>query len=295
MMHRPRRLGTAFALILTGPLAAQSGGTLTDGAAAYIQAPAPSGESLASPAQTSFRTESTTPNQLFQNWWYYRVDSGVAPGTREYPFGTYSRSAGGQISGTSNYSGNTAVYNWTDLLGGGGTRFQATYTSTLTHGAQTGTATLSQAFQITNPTPSALTMVLFNYADIDANGPNPLDDDVATGGINSITDVSGGWQVTHSAVGASAYQVTTYSGIRDFLLDSAVNNLDNTGLPFGPGDYTGAFQWNLTIPGGSSVTVTSALAIAPVPEPGTLALTALAGGLVAWRRSSVAKRKRSER
>jgi hypothetical protein len=164
----------------------------------------------------------------------------------------------------------------------------------LAHGAQAGTATLSQSFQVTNPSPSALTMVLFNYADIDANGPNPLDDDVATGGINSITDVAGGWQVTHSAVGASAYQVSVYSNIRDFLLDSAVNNLNNTGLPFGPGDYTGAFQWNLTIPGGSSMTVTSSLAIAQVPEPGTLALTALAGGLFAWRRTNLAKRKRSE-
>ncbi|HEX4591347.1 MAG TPA: hypothetical protein VH120_15530, partial [Gemmataceae bacterium] len=103
MMHTTGRCAAALGLafLLTGPAAAQSGGTLTDGAASYTQAPAPSGESLASPASTSFRTESTAPNQLFQNWWYYRV----AGDGREYPFGTYSRSAGGQISGTSNYSG----------------------------------------------------------------------------------------------------------------------------------------------------------------------------------------------
>ncbi|HEX4590033.1 MAG TPA: PEP-CTERM sorting domain-containing protein, partial [Gemmataceae bacterium] len=179
------------------------------------------------------------------------------------------------------------TYNWTDQGPTGGTRFAATYTSTLAHGAQTGTATLAQSFQITNPNASALSIVLFNYADIEANGPNPLDTDTATGGLGSITDSDGPWQVTHAANGASAFQASVYSDIRDFLLDSAVNNLNNSGLPFGPGDYTGAFQWNLTVPANGSLTVTSSLAIAPVPEPGTLLLTGFAAGLIAWRRRSM--------
>ena len=266
---------------IVGSAHAQSGGTLTDGTAVYLQQPAPSGESLASPTGAVFEPEGVSPNQLFQNWWYYRT----AADSREYPFGTYTRSAGGQISGTSSYIGNTAVYNWTDQGITGGPRFTAIYTTTLTHGAQPNTATLSQSMQITNPGVSALTIVLFNYADIDANGSNPLDTDTATGGLAAITDADGPWQVVHSAVGASHYQVSNYSTIRDFLLDGNVNNLDDSGLPFGPGDYTGAFQWNLTIPAGQSVTVTSALAVSPVPEPGTLLLTAAAAAAgIVWRR-----------
>ena len=79
--------------------------------------------------------------------------------------------------------------------------------------------------------------------------------------MNAITVTDGPWQVTHSAVGAAAFQVSNYSDIRDFLLDATVNNLSNSGLPYGPGDYTGAFQWDLTIPAGQMVTVSSALAV----------------------------------
>jgi hypothetical protein len=264
---------TALALFATSA-AAQSGGTLTDGAAVYVQQPAPSGESLASPTGAVFEPEGVSPNQLFQNWWYYRteVDS------REYPFGTYLRSAGGQISGTSNYSGHTATYNWTDSAVGGATRFTALYTTTLTHGAQTGTATLTQTMQITNPGPSVLDMVLFNYADIDANGSpsgsNPNGTNRATGGLSGITVTDGPWSVVHSAVGASHYQVSGYSDIRDSLLDANLNNLTDTGLPFGPNDYTGAFEWSLSIPAGQSATVTSTIAVSPVPEPGSLLMTA---------------------
>ena len=282
-MHSTRRLALALILtaILGGPAAAQVGGTLTDGAATYVQQTAPSGESLASPTGTVFRTETGTPNQLFQNWWYYRVQGD----TREYPFGTYARSAGGQIAGSSSYSGNVATYSWTDTNASAATRFTATYTSTLNHGTSAGNATLSQSFQINNPGVTALTVALYNYADIDANGSAPLDTDTATGGVTAITDTDGPWQVVHSAVGAAAFQVSVFSNIRDFLLDTSVNNLNNTGLPFGPGDYTGAFQWNLSIPAGQSATVTSALAISPVPEPGALLLAGAAGAAaLAWRR-----------
>ncbi len=278
-----RQYGAALGLsiFLTSPAAAQVGGTLTDGNATYVQQTAPNSlASLASPTGAVFQTENSAPNQLFQNWWYYRVQGD----TTQYPFGTYTRSAGGQIAGSSNYSGNVSTYNWTDTNASSVTRFTAAYVSTLTHGAQPGFATLSQSFQITNPGVTALTIALFNYADIEANGSNPVDTDTATGGVNAIMDTDGPWQVVHSAVGAAAFQAATFSSLRDSLLGGTVYDLNDTGLPFGPGDYTGAFEWNLTVPAGQSMTVTSALAISPTPEPGTLLLTGAAAGAIAWRR-----------
>jgi hypothetical protein len=283
MMRSPGQIVPIFAVLAAtnwgGSAQAQSGGQLTNGAAIYIQQPAPNQENLASPTGAVLEPEGIGPNQIFQNWWYYRV----AGDTREYPFGTYTRSLGGQIAGISNYTGNVATYNWTDSNASAATRFTAAYTSTLTHGAQFGSATLAQTFQINNPGATALSITLFNYADLDINGT--AGNNTATGNVNAITGADGSWQAVHSAVGANAFQVAIPFGIRDFLLDSAVNNLNNTGLPFGPGDFSDAFQWNLTIPAGQSTTVSSALAISQVPEPGTLLLTGAAavGGFV-WRR-----------
>ena len=127
-------------LMLATPALAQVGGTLTDGAATYIQATAPSGRIARQPGvRRRLRTESTAPNQLFQNWWYYRV----AGDTREYPFGSYARSAGGQIVGTSNYTGNTSTYYAGPIPSRFGDAVHRPYTSTLTHGASAGTALLS--------------------------------------------------------------------------------------------------------------------------------------------------------
>jgi hypothetical protein len=275
----------AVFVLTAGPVAAQPGGSLTAGSAIYVQQPGPTGESLASPTGVQFRAEAPpSPSQMFQNWWYYRVQGD----TREYPFGNYARSAGGSVASTTNqYLGNTATVQWTDTSAAAATRFTATYISQLTDDG-TNAATLAQSFQINNPNAAPLVISLFNFADIDANGQAVSDADTATGNTGAITIQDGLFRIVHSVTGsvpANAFQVAQFSGVRDFLLDGNVNNLNNTGLPFGPGDYTGAFQWDLTVPALGSVTVNSNISINPVPEPGTLLLGgAVTAAGVAWRR-----------
>jgi hypothetical protein len=286
-MHTARwiLLVSAATLIATAPVAAQVGGTITDAGATYTQAPGPASEGNQSPTGVAFRPE-TTPaaSQMFQNWWYYRV----AGDTREYPFGNYARSAGGTIASTSNvYSGNTATVAWTDTNASSVVRFTASYVSTLTH-TGTNAAILNQSFQISNPGASALSITLFNYADLDANGTNANDTVAAGNGSTSgITDTDGSVRLVHSVTGsvaANAFQVAQWPSIINFLSDASVNNLDGSGVPFF-GDESGAFQWNLTVPAGGSITVNSAISVAPVPEPGTLLLTGLVvTGAAAWRR-----------
>ncbi len=68
------------------------------------------------------------------------------------------------------------------------------------------------------------------------------------------------------------------------LVDTSVTNLNNSGLPFGPGDYTGAWQWDLVIGAGESATVSSSFGTTPpaeVPEPSSYALVSLGVGLMA--------------
>jgi len=284
-MHTTRwvLLVSVLTAITTLPAAAQVGGTITDATATYNQPPGPTGENLQSPTGLIFRPESTGGSQTFQNWWYYRVQGD----TREYPFGNYARSAGGSVASTQNqYIGNTASVAWTDTNAAAAVRFTANYVTTLTH-TGTNAATIAQSFQINNPGASALNITLFNYADLQANGPAASDTDTVTANTGTITDTDGPVRVVHSVTGtvaANAFQVAQWPGIINFLTDANVNNLDNSGSSFF-GDESGAFQWNLTVPGGGSVTVGANISISPVPEPGTLLLTgAVAVGVTAWRR-----------
>jgi hypothetical protein len=97
--------------------------------------------------------------------------------------------------------------------------------------------------------------------------------------------VDGPQGLLFQGVGANAYQAQAFSGLQTSLTNATITNLNNTGLPFGPGDFTGAFQWNNVVAAGGTLTVTS-IFTAYVPAPGALALLGLAG-LVGSRRRRV--------
>lgn len=209
--------------------------------------------------------DTTAQDQVYANSWHWRLN-GID--TREFAF---SSAAG--FGFAENSAGNTATRSWTGLDGG---RFNATLSFTLVDGAVAGQATLTQTMTITNTSANALDLALFNYGDFDVN--NSSGTDVATSlasDIMQITDVS---TVQWQGAGASAYQVTAYSTLSGLLTDAAINNLNNTGLPFPSGDFTGAWQWNQSIAVGGSYSVTSTIAVnTAVPAPGALALLGLAG------------------
>ncbi|MBC8188566.1 MAG: hypothetical protein H8E78_10260 [Proteobacteria bacterium] len=52
--------------------------------------------------------------------------------------------------------------------------------------------------------------------------------------------------------GATAYQVTPWRTLLRDLTDGNVDDFDDSGLPFGPADFTGGFQWSTTITPGSA-------------------------------------------
>lgn len=101
-----------------------------------------------------------------------------------------------------------------------------------------------------------------------------------------MTD-SGGYALYHSALTApTAYQVTAANTLRSALLNNSVTNLNNTGLPFSTGNYTGAWQWNVTINAGQTAGIHALLSDfdydppAPVPEPASIALAVLGLALI---------------
>jgi hypothetical protein len=54
-----------------------------------------------------------------------------------------------------------------------------------------------------------------------------------------------------------------------------VNNLNNTGLPFGPGDFSAANQWNFVLNPNDQIAIQTSMVLTPVPEPATLAVIGL--------------------
>ncbi len=287
MMHRVAPAALIIAGLGLAPAAAQPGGGIFSlpnfGGAAYSQGtPAPTSETNAGPPFSHFvPTESV--NQLALNWWFYRVSGD----TRDRPFGTYTKSDGFTITGTSSWpmngTGNMSSYSWTEN-GSSGVRFNAVWANTVTGGTMYQ-GQVNQSFQITNPNSTPLNISLFNLAlwSLSNNADNAV---IANGNANAITVTDGVYQETHSAVGASAFQAATDPTLENLLTGGTPYNLNNTGLPYAGDLFTDAFQWNLTVPANSSVTVQSALISAQaVPEPSGLLLVGATGvGALAQRR-----------
>jgi len=275
-------LSVLFLLGLQGaPAHAQTGGVLTDGNAIYSVSNGPTTIGSAGPTAI-FRPEGGI-DHLDQNWWWYSV----VGDTRERPFGEYGGPViSGGMTATSSFSGDTAVLTFTE------SRFTATYTMTLVDGATPGSARLNQSFLVTNLTNGTLNLSLFNYVDYDLNGKSDTvseeDSSIATlisPGL--IQNVDAGTAALFQGDNPNFYQVAEYSNLLSWLQDAALINgtgdLNNTGLPFGPEDFTAAMQWDLVLAQGGSALVTGYLEI--VPEPSSIALLLVAGaGLGVWAR-----------
>jgi hypothetical protein len=209
-----------------------------------------------------------TTDHLFRNTWHWRIN-GVD--TREFMFSSeagfgFAEAGGGTAQGTQS---------WTGLDAG---RFNAVLQHTLTDSGAAGAATVTQRMSITNTSGAPLSMALYNFCDFDILGT--FGGDSASLFAPDTINISEGPQfIRHAGLGAANYGVTAFNTLFTTLTNGAIDNLANTGLPFGPGDYTGAWQWNnLNIGIGETVMFTSVIAVnQPIPAPSALALLGLAG------------------
>ncbi len=290
MSHRARTAALMVAALMAAPADAQPGGGMTltraGGVVDYGQNNAPTSETSVGP-QTVFFSPASGVNQVGDNWWFYRVQGD----TRERPFGTYTKSDGFTITGTSNWppnnNGQAASYAWTEN-GASGPRFTATYDLALSGGPTAYDARLDQTFQITNPNPTPLTISLY---DLVAWVPNDNFSAqlTASGNANTISVTDGTYVDTHTAVGATAFQAGSGPALANLLTNSSPDDLNNTGLPYsGMPYFADAFEWTLTIPGDGAQSVESSLITAhAVPEPNPLFLVGPVAAVLA-----IARRRR---
>jgi hypothetical protein len=203
---------------------------------------------------------------MFENWWWYRVDQFD---NREFAF----NSSTGTVA-----AGNTATTTWAFPF------FNATLEYVVTDlGVESGAVT--ETLTVTSTATSGpIVLNLFSYLDYDLAASAGGDSATLLGpGSMQITDTT--WVGMYDGPNSFAYQVDTFANVRTLLNNANADNLNNTGLPFGPGDFTAAYQWNPTLTLGQTMQIQTRMTVTNVPEPATGVALALGGlAILALRR-----------
>jgi hypothetical protein len=189
----------------------------------------------------------TPTSQTFQVWWHYRL----AGDARESTF----HNGGGQL--TQSWGGRTGWLRWSDVDNRG---FAADYRIQV-YRTGTRSGVVSHRMTVVNRGARPLVISLFAYADLDVCG---LFDNLAVpvngGGRQLVSDRCGD-RVELLADNPDRFRVAPYPSLRNALLDGNTDDLDDRGLPFGPGDYSAAFQWrNRVVMPNESLTAAFAIA-----------------------------------
>jgi hypothetical protein len=244
---------SALLLALLGSTTVFAQGTVTDGGATFIRTATPFD---ATPTGNFTGVSATaTQDHLFEAGWYFRV----AGDTREFFFPAPS---------TQNYTADTSTLDWTDVAARG--LFSAREVSVVTE-FTAPSGRVEQTMTITNLSQTTpLVIDIFHMLDYDLQ-PTAGNDSATQIGTTRIglTD-PGGVNGEYVGIGASAFMVRSFGGtdLGAVLDDTSVTNLDNSGLPFGPGDYTSAMQWasqTIAPSASSSFVVQFAINTATVP------------------------------
>lgn len=214
---------------------------------------------------------SGSADQAFQQWWWYRVN-GV--NTREFALSTQANAPV--------VSGNNMVLTYREPEG---------FTSRLEYTINNigGRARVTGTNFVKNEGNTTLDFDFFNYIDYDMNGtaagdlaslqfPNPVL-------RMNITDPAGTLAAEWRVLDADAFQIGAFAGVRNLLTNSTLDDLNNTGDPFGPGDFSAAVQWRFTLAPGEQIALqTTQFLTTPVPEPATMAALGLGILAIARRR-----------
>jgi MYXO-CTERM domain-containing protein len=145
---------------------------------------------------------------------------------------------------------------------------------------------------IENTSGSALDLVFYSYLDLDIDGAADFADDLVDANlyrmvVSDSTPSSTSlfrWKASSSGP-ADHFQVGSYPSVRNTLDGMAsAQDLSDTPVSFGPADFTGAYQYDLSLAPGEIFSLGLG-GVSVVPEPGT-ALLAWLGllGIAGWRK-----------
>ena len=215
------------------------------------------------------------PDHFYQNWWWFRG----AGDSREFALSN-------QTFGVA--AGNTALLTYLEPVAGVPDAVEFTLNYQL-QGLSPTEAIIRIDWSVTNKTGDELGIDFFAYMDADlggfagddnaaliAFGPSFGQIRVTDGALQMdlITDIVQGIELT-------GWEIDAFPGVRNKLTDPDLDDLANSGSPFGPGDFAGAFQHTTVLAPFDSAYGTLIKHIV-IPTPGSLVILVL--GLIPARR-----------
>ncbi len=233
----------AAALMSTMAMAGLDEFTITDGTVDLTLQQLSSGAVSAGLGSLRTQLDNGTTDHLFQNWFWFRATGD----SRE-------RALSNQIQGSA--SGNSARLVYAEASNDGANPdaliVELNYTIHDLSNGGAPRALLVIAFKVQHLQGGNLNVQFFNYNDVEAGGDISDDTAVVTGADEQtqlIVDGVGDTRVDYScsATNHINYEIGAFPNIRNQLTDANIDNLGDTGSPFGPGDYTGANQWGTTL------------------------------------------------
>lgn len=262
-------------------------GTTTNGFFQITGVPtAPNATSWNGNANYSATTSAVANDNAFAYQWLWRVNNSAGSNQDSRDFFMSNGSGGGAnsfLTNTGNTLGtlNTATMTFDNFNVNNGYSFLAVSNYVISNDG-TGVQVLN-TMTITNRDTGPLSLTLFNALDYDLAG-TVGSDTVTWNGTDTFNWVDGNRTAQHRALGFSAYQASEWASTGTAALnrqftDTARTTLNNT-VVAGAGDRISAFQFDLTLAAGESITIfvgSSINTVAPIPTPGAMALVGLAG------------------
>ncbi len=210
-------------------------------------------------------------NQLYQQWFWYRVGSSGQESSID-TISAASETSSGANKATITYANSTiSVKTAYSLLAPGN-----------------GTATLSEQITVQNTSSVSQDYHFFQYSDFDLGGtPGGQSVQFYNNGSSTYYEViqsgaTGSLVETANAPGASSMEVQAgyYPALLNALNDGVATTLNNN-LSAGPGDVDYAYEWDVTLAPGTSLLISKLMA---VPEPSSMALIASGVLALVWLR-----------
>ena len=205
-------------------------------------------------------------NQLFQQWYYYRIGGG-----QELPLEsidatpTVTQTAPDRLDVT--YANNSVSVNLIYILTGGN--------------LGSGQSGINATVSVRNLTTNALDLHFFQYSDFDLGGTAGGDSVLfsqSLGRYNRATQTDGGSILTHTFTSGlyppSRVEAAFYDATLTSLTDGTATTLNGVSN-LGPGDMTYAIQWDALLNSsglpGDALSIGGLMSL-QVPEPSTIAI-----------------------
>ena len=276
-------VATAVVLALLAAPAGATTYTLQDlgSSAGFDTAPAPLDAKSATYARPGmFSWTSGGVDQMYQQWFWYRV--GASGPERSLDSLT---ELGVQLADT-NFLWDPSPDTLTLHYGNGATLGASSMVVSVSYMLRGGldgeglASDITEVITIVNKGATPLDMHFFQYTDLDLAGEGGGDLAMLSGPYNTIRQSGGNGHAAGEMVitpGPSHYEIALWGDTLAKLNDADADSLADIAGVVGPGDVTWAFQWDFTIPAGTSVRISKDKQLVLMPEP--ITVVGVMGGL----------------